>query len=82
MAHWSVCHRLFWSEWLQTTLLMKVLLTTVFLPLLIVRPLALKTLHTQPVSHSDFKGDGRKDASLTKGLKGDGGKRRQSHIVI
>ena len=59
---------------------MVVLLRTVLLPLLIVRPLALKTLHTQslshshlkgmeakrPVSHSDFKGDGSKDASLTK----------------
>ena len=27
-----------------------------------------------PVSHSDFKGDGSKDASHTKGLKGDGEK--------
>jgi len=51
MTHWSVCHRLFGSEWFRTTWVTKELLRTVLLPSLIVRRLAFKTLHT----HKRFK---------------------------
>ena len=46
MTHWSVCHRLYGSEWFRTTWVTKALLRTVLLPSLIVRPIAFKTLHT------------------------------------